>query len=89
MPYVVKINNGYLTIAKTSFECPACKQLYHEADYEKRLEKSMQQSKKGFIYKRCKNCKQWIGIAINYKGDVQVWLKSTETKMPIFNSIKT
>lgn len=76
MAHTVKIHRGYLRIVETSFNCPECKELFHEEFYTKAIDKSPN----GLIYKKCPKCKITIGITTNIIGDVQVWDKKIEKK---------
>lgn len=68
------INGAIITLAKTEIDCPNCKKVYNEDFYYKQLQKS----DKGFIYKKCKECKEIIGISSNMMGDSVSWLKKDE-----------
>jgi uncharacterized C2H2 Zn-finger protein len=70
-------NVGIICLVDTDFKCPACGIGYKESEYYNQLNKS----KRGFIYKRCKQCATRIGISTDFKGDVQVWLKSDENDL--------
>ena len=73
-------NMGILCFVDTDFKCPSCGELHEESFYYNQLSKS----KRGYIYKHCRRCAAKIGITSDYKGDVQVWLKSEEN-----NNLKT
>jgi hypothetical protein len=66
-------DRAILCISKVDFRCPVCDRLYTEKDYYKRLDKS----KSGVIYKKC-SCGFWLGITVDYRGDVRVWRKDEE-----------
>jgi hypothetical protein len=75
IPVKVGKDFGIICVVKADFECPKCGYAYHEEDYYNRLYKS----KNGLIYKKCKGCHTQMGITTDFKGDVRVWLKETET----------
>ena len=72
----IRVPNGILSLVETDFNCPKCECLHLEEDYSKQMEKS----NTGVVYKICKGCKSKIGIAIDMRGDVKVWLKTYEKK---------
>ena len=82
MSQTIELNNGFITLSDTNFKCPRCQFEHGDKDYYKRL----YNSKRGFIYKSCNGCKIKLGISVDYKGDVVVWLKDEEitTKNNIF-----
>lgn len=70
----IRIPNGIISLVDTDFKCPKCECPHSENDYYNMLSKS----KRGLIYKQCKGCKTKLGITIDMRGDVQVWLKEEE-----------
>ena len=68
----------HIKFAKTDFNCPHCGKEYTEKDYKRQLEKA----KQGFTYKTCKFCETKIGIAIDYRGDVAIWIKDFKITNP-------
>jgi len=70
----IRIPNGIISIVDIDFKCPKCEYPHSEEDYYSSLSKS----KRGLIYRQCKGCKTKLGITIDMRGDVQVWLKSEE-----------
>lgn len=77
MGYCVRIPDGIISMAESDFQCPKCGHGYNEEDYYNRLVKS----KRYYIYKTCKTCSTKMGISVDYRGDVQVWLKEDESKI--------
>ena len=77
MSYQVLIPNGILTLNDVDFNCPKCKHIHTESDYYKKLEKSDEI----YIYIKCKGCKEKLGVATDYRGDVHAWLKSEEQEL--------
>lgn len=76
MAKTIRIPDGFITLVDVDFRCPSCNQEHNEDDYYKKLS----ESSNGHIYKKCKGCKETIGITTDMKGDVKVWLKSQEDK---------
>lgn len=74
MSKTVIMNGAIITLAKTEIECPNCKKIYDEDFYYKQLYKS----ELGLIYKKCKDCKETIGISSNMMGDSVSWVKKDE-----------
>ena len=65
-----------LVIGSTDFNCPNCGYKYIEKDYAKQLYNSPDY----YIYKICLGCRWKIGIVLNYKNNIQVWLKKYENR---------
>jgi Pyruvate/2-oxoacid:ferredoxin oxidoreductase delta subunit len=65
-----------VSLSDVDFKCPNCQEKYGPDFYEKQL----QESTKGLIYKKCKGCKEKIGITTDIRGDVRVWMKKEEQK---------
>lgn len=76
MSQTIRVPNGFATLVDVDFNCPACTCPHEESDYYEQLAKS----KTGLIYKKCKGCKNKLGITSDIKGDVVVWLKDEEEK---------
>jgi hypothetical protein len=74
MSYTLRIPGGYLSMVEVDFKCPKCECPHGESDYYKQL----RNSPKSLIYKSCKGCKTKLGITLDMKGDVVVWLKENE-----------
>lgn len=74
MSHSIILNNGIITLADTDFKCPKCECVHNENDYYTKLYKS----DIWFIYQNCKGCKDKLGISINIRGDVVVWIKKHE-----------
>lgn len=78
MGYSLKPGKGILlSMVYTGFKCPKCECKHTEDDYLQQLGRS----ENGFIYKKCKGCKETLGITQDIKGDVHVWLKKDESKI--------
>lgn len=71
MGYSVIIPNGIMSFSEVDFKCPVCECPHEESDYYDRLQKS----KHGVISKKCKGCKTTLGITVDMRGDVRVWVK--------------
>ena len=65
-----------LSVGITDFNCPNCGHKYTEKDYGKQLYNNADY----LIYKVCLGCRCKIGIVLNYKNDIQVWLKKYENR---------
>jgi len=76
MSKCIPIKNGILCLSRTEFKCPKCGCIHDEDDYMKRLDKS----ENGLIYRHCKGCQSMLGITFDICSDIQVWLKSEESK---------
>ncbi len=74
MAKTIQYGPALITVVKLDFECPKCTYLHTEKDYYKQYANS----KKGFIYKKCKGCKTKLGISFDMHCDVVVWLKEDE-----------
>ena len=77
MAHSIIIPNGIASLSEVDFKCPRCNYHYTEENYSKQLNNS----KHLLIYKTCKECKSKMGITIDFKGDVRVWLKENEPKI--------
>ena len=67
----------HIRFAKTDFNCPNCGKEYTERDYKRQLEKA----KQGYTHKNCK-CGYKIGVAIDYRGDVAIWISDFKIYNP-------
>ena len=83
IPFKIGDSHGIMCMVETDFKCPKCECPHTEKDYYDRLSKS----KKGLIYKQCKDCKTKLGITTDMKGDIRVWLK--EEKSQFFTKVIT
>ena len=63
-----------VSFSSTDFDCPNCGHSYTEEFYEKQIKERL------YTYKICLSCRVKIGIAIDYKSDVNVWLKKYENR---------
>ena len=75
----IKIGDTYGIICMTSgdFDCPVCGERHTEEDYYKKLDRS----KKGLIYKPCKNCGEVLGITADMMSNIHAWVKKDEPPM--------
>ena len=62
----IHVPNGIVHIGESKADCPYCTR---HIEFEE-VEIQMNKSKDGYIRKKCKGCKRFIGITSDIRGDI-------------------
>ena len=62
----IKINNGFLDLSETKFECPHCGKDYD--DYSEKYLKRCNKNKRGYVSIKC-GCGYRFYMTYDYKGN--------------------
>lgn len=73
----VRVPNGIISLVETEFNCPNCTCHHEEDDWYGKYRKAAGH----VLYMNCKGCKTKLGITLDMRSDVVVWLKEEEEKI--------